>query len=79
MELIKRSVVAPETAVCFACNQSFQGNPVALQFESGLLPPPEAAELKGLYFHPHHLYHYAKRREWRTLIAYLNEKGPVNF
>ncbi len=79
MDLEKRSVAAPKTAVCFACNQSFDGNPIALQFQSRLLAPGDAAELMGLYFHPHHLLHYAKRREWHVLVDFITRNGPENF
>jgi hypothetical protein len=79
MDLEKRSVAAPKTAICFACNQSFDGNPIALQFSSTLLAPSAEAELQGLYFHPHHLLHYAKRREWHVLVEYITKNGPTNF
>ncbi len=77
--LTKRSVVAAPGAICFACNQSFEGNPVAVAFETDLLPPAQAAELKGLVFHSGHLHHYARRRGWTDLAAYIAQEGPANF
>ncbi|HEY6237847.1 MAG TPA: hypothetical protein VIZ68_01495, partial [Thermoplasmata archaeon] len=65
--------------VCFGCNQSFQGNPVGLQFETDLLDQAHRAELSGLYFHPGHLHHYARRRGWTALGRYLEETGPGNY
>jgi hypothetical protein len=75
----KRSAAVPKGAICFGCNQSFEGNPVGLQFETDLLPPHDQAELSGLYFHPGHLYHYARRREWHQLSEYLAKSGPSHF
>ncbi len=79
MTLTKRAVVAPPGAICFACNRSFEGNPVAVAFETDLLPEPQAAELRGLVFHSGHLYHYAKRRGWAELAAFLAREGPTQY
>ncbi len=77
--LTKRSVVAPPGAICFACNQTFEGNPVAVAFDTDLLPPAQAAELRGLVFHSGHLHHYARRRGWSELAAFLAQAGPTAF
>ena len=79
MSLTKRSAVVPPGAICFGCNQSFEGNPVGLQFETDLLDPPHHAELSGLYFHPGHLHHYVRRRGWATLDQFLVDHGPSNY
>ena len=79
MTLTKKSIAVKDTAICFGCNQSFQGNPIALRFESDLVPPNDRAELSGLPFHPGHLIHYARRREWHELTDYLVQNGPSNF
>ncbi|HZY92117.1 MAG TPA: hypothetical protein VFG07_05015 [Thermoplasmata archaeon] len=80
MTLTKRAVVAPPGAICFACNQSFEGNPVAFSFETDdLLPPPQASELHGLVFHKGHLLHYARRRGWEAVVAFVASAGPSNF
>lgn len=77
--LTKRTVVAPPGAICFACNQSFEGNPVAVAFETDLLPPSQAAELRGLVFHAGHLQHYARRRGWADLSTFLAHEGPSRY
>jgi hypothetical protein len=77
--LTKRTSVVPSGAICFGCNQSFEGNPVGLQFETDLLDPPHGAELEGLFFHPGHLHHYARRRGWANLERFLAENGPANY
>ncbi len=77
--LTKRSVVAPHGAICFACNQSFEGNPVAVAFDTDLLPAAQASELRGLVFHSGHLYHYARRRGWSELVAFLAREGPAAY
>ncbi len=79
MATVRREALVPKGAVCFGCNQPFEGNPVGLQFETDLLDPAHTAELRGLYFHPGHLYHYAKRRGWARLVAYLAEHGPREY
>ncbi len=79
MTLSKRAVVAPPGAICFACNQSFEGNPVAVAFETDLIPAAQAARLHGLVFHAGHLYHYARRRGWAELAAYIAREGPAQF
>ena len=79
MALTKRSTVVPAGAICFGCNQSFEGNPVGLSFETDLLDASRRAELGGLYFHPGHLYHYARRRGWEPLVLYLHEHGASAF
>ena len=79
MTLTKNPVVAPAHAVCFSCNQGFEGNPVAFQFDTDLVPPAAAQELRGLVFHRGHLYHYARRREWAELVRFLETAGPQNY
>ena len=79
MTVARRSAMVPKGAVCFGCNQSFEGNPVGLQFETDLLDAAHQAELRGLYFHPGHLYHYAKRRGWEPLVAFLSAHGPREY
>lgn len=79
MTLTRRSAVVPKGAVCFGCNQSFEGNPVGVQFETDLLDASHQSELRGLFFHPGHLYHYARRRGWDPLVRYLAEHGPHDF
>ena len=76
MALVRRTVVAPASAVCFGCNQSFEGNPVGYAFETDLLPPAQAAELRGLLFHHGHLAHYAHRRGWTELATAAAHEGP---
>jgi hypothetical protein len=75
----KHSAAVPKGSLCFGCNRSFEGNPVGLQFETDLLPAHAQGELRGLYFHPGHLYHYARRREWQELSRFLAENGPASF
>jgi hypothetical protein len=77
--LTKQSAMVSKGAVCFGCNQSFEGNPVGLQFTTDLLPPAQRAELAGLYFHPGHLHHYARRRGWTELTSFLESAGPAHF
>lgn len=77
--LNQREVVAPKGALCFGCNQGFEGNPVAVQFDSDLVPETARSELKGLLFHRGHLHHYARRRGWTELAAYLAGEGPSRF
>ena len=79
MTLTKRAVVAPASAVCFSCNQSFEGNPVAFGFETDILPPSQAAELRGLLFHQGHLIHYARRRGWTEVVAEITRDGASNY
>lgn len=79
MPVTKREAMVPKGAICFGCNQSFEGNPVGVQFETDLLEPNHQAELRGLFFHPGHLYHYAKRRGWEPLAHFLAEHGPRDF
>jgi hypothetical protein len=79
MPLTSRTAVAPTGAICFGCNQGFDGNPVALQFETDLLPPAATAELHGLYFHPHHLLRYARRRDWTALAQHIESQGSARF
>lgn len=79
MALTARSVVVARGAVCFGCNQGFEGNPVARQFDTDLLDPAHATELRGLCFHPGHLANYARRRGWNELLAFLHEHGAKNF
>ena len=71
MTITERAVVAPPGAICFSCNQSFDGNPVAYGFDTDLLPAAQAAELRGLVFHQGHFLHYARRRGWTTVVAAL--------
>lgn len=53
---------------------------MALSFETDdLLPPPQAAELHGLVFHKGHLLHYARRRGWEAVVAFVTSAGPSNF
>lgn len=77
--LTKHSVAVRDSTICFGCNQTFQGNPIGLKFESDLVPLPSRAELSGLFFHPGHLIHYARRRDWHDLVGYLIQVGPSNF
>jgi hypothetical protein len=77
--LRKNTVVAPKGAVCFGCNQTFEGNPVAFQYETDLLPPPEQAELSGLQFHQGHLLHYVKKRGWTVLAEHITAEGTSHF
>jgi hypothetical protein len=79
MNLVKRTAAVPKGAMCFGCNQSFEGNPVGVQFETDLLPATASGELRGLYFHPGHLLHYARRREWHELASFIVEHGPPNY
>ena len=79
MGVTKREAAVPRGAFCFGCNQSFEGNPVALQFETDLLSPAHQAELKGLYFHPGHLLHYARRRGWTELVDFLTATGSPRY
>jgi hypothetical protein len=79
MVITKQPVVVPKTAFCFGCNQSFDGNPVGLQFDTDLVTPPHRAELRGLYFHPGHLYRYARHRDWAELAQFLQQNGPTNY
>lgn len=77
--LTKRSVATSPSTVCFSCNQSFEGNPVGVQFDTDLISPAAASELRGLTFHPGHLYHYARRREWTPLVQFLAHEGPAKY
>ena len=79
MSITKRQVVAPSSAMCFACNRTFEGNPVAVQFESDLVPEADRAELKGLLFHEGHLYHYARRRGWTQLADAIGHDGASRY
>ncbi len=72
----RREAVVPKGAFCFGCNQSFEGNPVGLQFDSDLLDEAARAELRGRYFHPGHLRHYARRRGWERLVQFLATQPP---
>ncbi len=71
MTVTSREVMAPPGAMCFGCNQSFAGNPIAVQYDSDLVPEGARAELRGLVFHRGHLLHYARRRGWTELAAAL--------
>lgn len=77
--LSKQSVVVPKGAFCFGCNQSFEGNPVGLQFDTDLVDAAHRSELHGLYFHPGHLYRYARRRNWEALAQFLQLNGPASY
>jgi hypothetical protein len=77
--ITKRTVVAPKSSMCFACNQTFDGNPVAYQFESDLVPEVDRAELAGLMFHQGHLYHYARRRGWTALADAIGRDGAARY
>jgi hypothetical protein len=77
--LTKRSAAVPKGAMCFGCNQGFEGNPVGIRFESDLVPPADRPELAGLYFHPGHLIRYARRMNWTELADFLEAQGPSNF
>ena len=66
-----QEVVAPPGAICFGCNQSFAGNPIAVRYDSDLVPESARSELRGLVFHRGHLLHYARRRGWTALVADL--------
>ena len=79
MTLTKRTVVAPKSAMCFACNQTFEGNPVAYQFDSDLVPEVDRSELRGLMFHQGHLYHYARRRGWTELADTIGHDGAARY
>lgn len=79
MTIVKHTVVAPPSALCFACNRTFEGNPVACQFESDLVPAVDRAELQGLLFHPGHLYHYARRRGWTELADTIGHDGAAHY
>ena len=76
MTVTSREVVAPPGAMCFGCNQSFAGNPIAVQYDSDLVPESARAELRGLVFHRGHLLHYARRRGWTDLVAALTSAAP---
>jgi hypothetical protein len=79
MPVTKKTSSVPKGSICFGCNQTFEGNPVGVQFETDLLPPTASGELRGLYFHPGHLLHYARRREWHALADFIALNGPTNF
>ncbi|HEV2231607.1 MAG TPA: hypothetical protein VGV64_05325 [Thermoplasmata archaeon] len=79
MTLTKKDVAVPKAAICFGCNQPFEGNPVGRQFRSDLLSPSSQGELAGLYFHPGHLLRYARRRNWTALAEFLEANGPSNY
>ena len=75
----KQTVVVPRGAYCFGCNQSFEGNPVGLQFDTDLLDPPHRSEIRGMYYHPGHLYRYARHRGWEPLAQFLQLNGPASY
>lgn len=79
MAISKRAVPAPKSAMCFSCNQTFDGNPVAYQFDSDLVPEVDRAELQGLMFHQGHLYHYARRRGWTDLADAIGREGAGRY
>ncbi|HEV2519474.1 MAG TPA: hypothetical protein VGX00_02475 [Thermoplasmata archaeon] len=79
MTLTKKPVTAPKGAICFGCNQSFEGNPMGVRFESDLVPPADRPELAGLCFHPGHLIRYARRRNWTELATFIEQNGPSSF
>ena len=77
--LARHPAVAPRTAYCFGCNQSFEGGVPAVRFESDLVPASDRPELAGLYFHPGHLIRYANRRNWTALAEFLEKNGPGKY
>lgn len=77
--LVKRVALPSRGEFCFGCNQPFGGGAPAVRFESDLVPPSDRAELAGLSFHPGHLIRYASRRNWTSLVTYLEQSGPSNY
>lgn len=79
MGLTKHAAVALKAAICFGCNQSFDGNPVGYRYDSDLVGPSDRAELTGLIFHEGHLYRYARRRGWTPLADEIARRGDTRF
>ena len=79
MAVTSREIVAPKGAICFGCNQGFEGNPVGVQVETDLVPEAARLELRGLVFHRGHLHHYARRRGWSELAEFLAREGPQRY
>ncbi|MCI4358124.1 MAG: hypothetical protein L3J95_00845 [Thermoplasmata archaeon] len=79
MTLNKKTAAVPKGAICFGCNQSFEGNPVGVRFESDLVSVEDRPELAGLYFHPGHLIRYARRRDWTELAEYIEQNGAAQY
>jgi hypothetical protein len=79
MTLNRLPAKVPKGAICFGCNQSFEGNPIGVRFESDLLPAEDRPELAGLYFHPGHLLRYARRRDWNELAQFIETHGSSNY
>ena len=79
MTLVRHAGLPPKGAVCFGCNQSFDGGAAAVKFTTDLLPPAELPELTNLYFHPGHLLRYARRRNWTALAEFIEKNGVPNF
>jgi hypothetical protein len=77
--LVKHVALAPKGSFCFGCNQAFEGGAPAVRFESDLVPPSDQPQLANLFFHPGHLIRYASRRNWTSLVEYIERGGASNF